>query len=396
MIRNKHAILGMTFVSLGLLGALLSAIGASLPALQKFFSATIEQTALVTVIFQLSYSVFCFLGGFLTDFFGKSKVLIVGGILYGTCTLLLGTIAAFDRTLLLFAISGIGGGLLFIGANTMIVQLFPENRGKYLNLLHLCFAIGSVAASLLVSAFISAGYGWSRVFELLGLVALATGFFFVFAPAGAPTEKFDGTTLKRLFNKYKLMLGNRLFLKLLVANTLAIGTQFGTIYLLVLFLNKTRGLPHSSASIVLATYFVLLGTGRIICSSLISRYPITKIVTFLLVLLFTSLSLGWLTRGPVSILFFTVTGLASSGLMPSLLALASHMLPKEVTGLALGIMSMCGGIGGMGITKFVSWIANGVGLNTSFLALIFLSLTALIYFTAMKKKFAAVEGRAPR
>ncbi len=396
MIRNKHAILGMTFVSLGLLGALLSAIGASLPALQKFFSATIEQTALVTVIFQLSYSVFCFLGGFLTDFFGKSKVLIVGGILYGTCTLLLGTIAAFDRTLLLFAISGIGGGLLFIGANTMIVQLFPENRGKYLNLLHLCFAIGSVAASLLVSAFISAGYGWSRVFEILGLVALATGFFFVFAPAGAPTEKFDGTTLKRLFNKYKLMLGNRLFLKLLVANTLAIGTQFGTIYLLVLFLNKTRGLPHSSASIVLATYFVLLGTGRIICSSLISRYPITKIVTFLLVLLFTSLSLGWLTRGPVSILFFTVTGLASSGLMPSLLALASHMLPKEVTGLALGIMSMFGGLGGMGITKFVSWIANGVGLNTSFLALIFLSLTALIYFTAMKKKFAAVEGRAPR
>jgi MFS family permease len=391
MIRNKYAILGMTFVSLGLLGALISAIGASLPLIQKFFTASIGQTGYVTVLYQLSYALFCFFGGFLTDFFGKNRVLSMGGILYGLCTLTFGLTSNFNVMLALFSLVGIGGGLLFIGANTMIVQLFPENRGKYLNLLHLCFAIGSVLASLLVSSFVVSGFRWDRVFQLLGIIAIGSGTFFLFTNAGAPSSTFDAATLKGLLKKYKQLLGEKKFISLLVANTLAIGTQFGTIYLLVLFLTSTRGLPQARASLVLAAYFVLLGTGRIVCSSLITRYPITRIVTFLLVLLFSSLLVGWLTRGSFSIICFAITGLASSGLMPSLLALASHMLPKEVTGLALGVLSMFGGLGGMGLMKLVTWMAGYTGLNTAFLAVVFVSLVALIYFLGISGRYRVFE-----
>ncbi len=391
MIRNKYMVLGMTFMSLGLLGALISAIGASLPPIQKFFGADISKVGSVTTYYQLSYAFFCFFGGLLTDFFGKNRVLALGGFFYGICTLSLGMFGDFSSTLALFTVIGIGGGLFFIGANTMIVQLFPEQRGKYLNLLHLCFAIGSVIASLMVSGFVAAGFKWNRVFQVLGSLALTIGILFTFTKAGAPSSTLGSGTLKGLLAKYRQMFGNRLFLSVLVSNTLAIGAQFGTIYLLVLFLSNVRGLPVPSASLVLAIFFILQGAGRIVVSSLISKIRITTIVTFLLALLFVTLGLGWLSRGMLSVVLLAFTGLACSGLMPSLIALASHLLPKEVTGLALGILSMLGALGGMGITKLVTWLAGKIGLDKAFLALIGLSLIALLFFLATRKKFADVE-----
>jgi len=392
MIRNKYMVLGMTFMSLGLLGALISTIGASLPPIQKFFGVDIGKVGSVTTYYQLSYAFFCFFGGFLIDFFGKSRVLALGGFLYGLCTLSLGTFGSFSTALTLLTLIGIGGGLFFIGANTMIVQLFPEQRGKYLNLLHLCFAIGSVLASLMVSGFVAAGFKWNRVFQVLGSLALLIGILFSFTKAGAPSSNFSPGVLKNLFTNYKKMFGNKPFLSVLLSYTLAIGAQFGTIYLLVLFLSNVRGLPVPSASLVLAIFFVLQGAGRIVVSTLISKIRITTIVSFLLALLFVTLVGGWLTRGMISVVLLALTGLACSGLMPSLIALASHLLPKEVTGLALGILSMLGGLGGMGITKLVTGLAGGLGLEKSFLALIGLSLVALLYFLATRKKFAAIEN----
>ena len=243
MIRNKYMVLGMTFMSLGLLGALISAIGASLPPIQKFFGVDISEVGSVTTYYQLSYAFFCFFGGLLTDFFGKNRVLALGGFLYGICTLALGMFGDFSSTLVLFTVIGIGGGLFFIGANTMIVQLFPDQRGKYLNLLHLCFAVGSVIASLMVSGFVSAGFKWNRVFQILGSLALTVGILFIFTKAGSPSSTPGPGLFKGLLAKYKQMFGNKLFLSVLISNTLAIGAQFGTIYLLVLFLSTVRGLP---------------------------------------------------------------------------------------------------------------------------------------------------------
>ena len=393
MIRNKSVVLAATFLSLGLLGALLSSIGASLPAIQEHFGVGIEQAGRVSALFQLGYAMFCLLGGVLTDFFGKNRILTAGGLLYAACTLLLGVLPGFPVNLLLFAMAGIGGGLLFIGANTMVVQLFPERRGTFLNLLHLCFSIASILAPLLTGALLSAGRRWDAVYHLLGGAALPVALFFLFTRAGAPPAARGKGGTTGLLGRYRRMLGDRLFLRLLVANTLAIGTQFATIYLMVLFLTRTRGMALPAAGLVLAGHFILTGVGRVACSALITRQPVTRIVSFLLMLLAGSLAAGWLTRGPVSIAFFALTGLACSGLMPSLLALASHLLPAEVRGSAIGLLAMFGGLGGMALTWFTTWAAGGIGLNLAFLALVLFSFAALVYFLALRPRLSAVEER---
>ena len=187
------------------------------------------------------------------------------------------------------------------------------------------------------------------------------------------------------------MLADSRFLALLAANTLAIGTQFATIYLMVLFMTRTRGVALPAASLLLAVYFVLLAAGRLICSALIARQPITRIVLTLLALLSVSLLGGWLARGTWSAVFFALTGLASSGLMPSLLALASNLLPAEVGGSAFGLLAMFGGLGGMALTWFTTWIAGAIGLNLAFLAVVLVSLLALGFFAAVRSCFRAAE-----
>jgi MFS family permease len=366
MIRNKYMVLGMTFMSLGLLGALISAIGASLPPIQKFFGVDISEVGSVTTYYQLSYAFFCFFGGLLTDFFGKNRVLALGGFLYGICTLALGMFGDFSSTLVLFTVIGIGGGLFFIGANTMIVQLFPDQRGKYLNLLHLCFAVGSVIASLMVSGLVSAGFKWTGYFRFWAPWPSRSEFS-LSSPRPAPPPPLPAPVCSRGFwpntsrcfgtqavsvSSYFQYPGHR--------------AQFGTIYLLVLFWSTVRGLPVPSASLVSGDFLRAPGDGRIIVSSLISKIRITTIVSFLLAFLFVALAGGWITRGLLSVILLALTGLACSGLMPSLIALASHLLPKEVTGLALGILSMLGALGGMGITKLVTRLAGTIGLEKAF------------------------------
>jgi fucose permease len=391
MIRNRSIIIWPTFLSLSLLGALLSSIGASLPAIQEYFGTSIEQTGRVSALFQLGYALLCFFGGVLTDFFGKNRVLTAGGILYGASTLLLGAASSFPANLLLFTAAGVGGGLLFIASNTLVVQLFPERRGTYLNLHHLFFAIASVLAPLLTRALLAGGHRWDSVYHLLGGGALLIAAFFLFTRAGAPTSALDRSALQGLISRYRRILRDRGFLSLLAANTLAIGTQFATIYLLVLFMTRARGVSYSAASLLLSVYFILLAAGRLLCSALITRQPITRIVTALLGLLAASLLVGWLTRGPVSAVSFALTGLASSGLMPSLLALASHMLPAEVTGSAMGLLAMFGGLGGMALTWLTTWIAGAVGLHLAFLAVILVSFLALGYFIALRVRFRSAE-----
>ncbi len=402
MVRNRYLVLAAAFLCLGLHGALLSSIGASLPAIQEFFGTGIAQTGRVSALFQLGYALFCFLGGILIDFFGRNRVLAAGGILYGACALLLGVPAGFPANLLLFTLAGVAGGMLFIGSNTLVVELFPERRGTFLNLLHLCFSAAAILAPLLTSALLSTGRRWDAVYHLLGGSAfLVTLFFLLTRPnetlrvSRKPRDGVaaaGGLSARQLLDRYRLMLRDRRFLTLLAVNTLAIATQFATIYLMTLFMTRVRGMTLPAASLLLAAHFILTGAGRVACSALIARQPITRIVTVLLVLFAASLLGGWLTRGPFSMICFALTGLAVSGLMPSLLALASHLLPAEVSGSAIGLLAMFGGLGGMALTWFTTWIAGAIGLNFAFLAVVLVSFAALGFFAAVRGRFRAVEA----
>lgn len=381
---SAHCLLFPTFLSLGLLGFLFSSVGVTLPELRSAFDLTVDKAGLISAAVQFGYAAFCFISGILSDLFGKKRILVLGCLLYGSCGLLAGAPASFAGTMIVFTGLGVGSGLIFTSSNSLVVALSPEKRDRYLNLHHLVFAIASFASPLVCSRLLLAGREWSTVYRGLGFAALAIGALFAavlvagdrvieFRPRAAPAF---GT----LARQYRDVFRDKLFLTLLASGLLSVGVQFAIIYLLVLFLTQARGVPLGTASDALSIYFVFLAGGRYFCAKLVHKIAPERIVVFLMMALTAALCLGLATDGLPSLAVFSLTGLACSGLMPNMLSLASRILPEGVRGAALGVFSMCGGLGGMGVTYATTLLAARMGLESGFRLLVAASAVSIILF----------------
>lgn len=374
-----------TFLSLGLLGFLFSSVGVSLSELRRVFDLSVDQAGLVSALVQCGYAVFCLVSGLLSDTVGKKRILTVGCLLYGACGVAMGVPSGFAGNAALFAGLGIGSGLIFTSSNALVVALFPAKRDKYLNLHHLVFAVASFASPWVTSRLLLSGARWSAIYHGLGAVSLCVGVFFLFALLFG--HRFvDGFGQKSATRAGSLLAGyaaafrNKNFLLLLAAGLCGMGVQFGVIYLLVMFLTQSRGVEFGAASWILSIFFILLSLGRFICARLVRRFSLVCIVTVLLIGVAATLAAGWLGRGWLSLVMFSLSGLACSGLMPNMLSLATRILPAEVRGAALGVFSMCGGLGGMAVTYGTTLVAARVGLEAGFATVIVVAVAGVGLF----------------
>ena len=397
MIRNRYAVVLAAFCAFGLLGLLFPAVGASLPAIGGAFGPGPARTGLILTAFQLGYTLFCLLGGVLADLAGRRLVLVCGTLLYAAGGLLLGVPPSFEGNLALFVCLGMGSGLIYGSSNTLVIELFPERRGSVLSVHHLFYAAGTLVAPVLVNASLQAGRPWSAVYARLGLGAAALAAFFLLArPGHAGTVvtadgQGDSPPLRAGFRDHARLLGNRLFLLLLGVGALAIGVQFGVTYLLVSLLVQGRGVPLPRAALVLSLYFLTVAVGRLACGWLVARFSNTRVIVGSLLLLAFTLLAGWLGRGGLSLAFFVASGLAFSGLMPGLLALASAVLPREVRGTALGLVATAAGLGGVFIPSLTSWLAGYGGLDRAFLLVVVVSFAVAAGFFLLHGRFLAAE-----
>lgn len=400
MVRSRLAVLLGAFCAFGLLGLLFPAIGASLPAIGREFGIGVERAGLILTAFQLGYTAVCLLGGVLCDVSGRRPALAAGVALYGAGALLLARLArpsGFAATCLLFALLGCGAGLIYISSNTLVIELYPERRGAVLNLHHLSYALGTLTAPLLVGAAVRS---WHTAYARFGLVGLSLALFFLIVRAPAEPARVRGPGALRAKRaqreEYARLLGNRLFLLLLGTGLLAIGVQFAITYLLVSLLVEGRGLPLPRAALVLSLFFLAVASGRLLTSWLASRWSNTRLILGSLVLLSLTLLSAWLARGTLSLVLFVASGLAFSAMMPSLLALASVILSRQVMGAALGLVATAAGLGGVLLPSLASRLAGTVGLDRGFLVVVGTAALATVGFALLQGRFLRAESTASR
>jgi len=143
MITDRRLISLFTFISLGMLGFTFSFIGTGLPEIQNYFKISVRDAGLITTVVQLGYAVSAFLGGVVADNIPRERLLMAGCFLLFTGTLLLRLVDNFAINLFFFAITGIGLGAVFISSNALVVELFTDRRGTFLNIHHIFFAVAS-------------------------------------------------------------------------------------------------------------------------------------------------------------------------------------------------------------------------------------------------------------
>jgi fucose permease len=365
VIQNRLMITGAAFFALSLMGTSFGFLGTSLPSIRTFLGVDLEKAGLITSVLQFGFALTNLAGGILSDVIRCDKILMLGCFFLGANALVFGLQPIFSLNLIIMGLMGIGCGFILSSSNTLLVELYPQRKGRILNIHHVFFAVGSLLGPLIMGSLLSRQVEWQIGYEGLGLFLLALFIFFIFTriPRVEARGKFKLRAIHHLW-------WQRDFLFLILVDFLAIGTQFALIFLSVIFLRETKGLSALLASIVLSSFFVFLALGRLLCGWLAIRVSNSKIILALSALLVMLLIAIW--KGNPSI---------------------SGTLFSDVAGTAMGFLAMTSGLGGMLICWLTGFIATKTSLDNGFIPVIISSLLAFILFLSNYRTFSKKEIR---
>lgn len=118
------------------------------------------------------------LAGVCAQKLGKKRFITAGQYLLAI-GLLMGSFSQnYPILILTLMITGIGGGFMEALISPLVVDLHPNDSGKYINITHTFYPIGGMISALLFGEMLTFGYSWRWIFRLAAISALAVGIVF--------------------------------------------------------------------------------------------------------------------------------------------------------------------------------------------------------------------------
>jgi len=363
-------------------------LGPSLPSLRDSLKIDFESAGLFTSGIQFGYGLMGTAGGILSDLFRGARVLAAGCAFLGGSTLLFGLWKSYPLNLAFVTLMGIGCGLILGSSHAVLVSLHPQRKGSILNFHHIFAASGSFIAPLIIGYLLSRQEKWQNGYEGLGLFVLLLAVFWMFVRA--PTGEVRNRVRFRLIGR---LAWQKDFIFMVLVDFLSMGTQFSIIYLSVTFLKEAKGFSVVAASAVLSAFFIFMILGRLICGWLMIRTSNTHIILILLFSLVIINFIGWRGQGWISAVGIMMTGLAISGIFPSLVALTGEIY-HDMAGTAMGFMVMMSGFGGMFFCWLTAVISQKTDVGFGFIVPFASAVMALALFLVQYRSF--LEGEQER
>ncbi len=157
MVNTRSFLTLAAFLSLALNGMILTSLGTSLPAVQKFLSIDINQAGILMAVLQAGLTLFSLLAGILSDYCRRERILLAGCLLLCLATISFCTTDSYGVNVQLIFVMGAGIGCILSGSNTLLISLYPARKGSILNIHHVFFGLGSLLGPLLIGYLISHG-----------------------------------------------------------------------------------------------------------------------------------------------------------------------------------------------------------------------------------------------
>lgn len=298
------------------------------------------------------------IAGILADRLGLKTVLLLAGIF-----LALGVAgySTFQNTLLLTASlfsAGLGLGAIELGANAAIVQIHPQKKGLYLNLMAVLHGLGSLVAPLFAAWLLGLDVSWRIIYrwDILLIVLFILLFSSIHFPkTQSQTNSLDIRKIPSLAFK-----GNLPWFYAAIAFYVA--AEIGVASWLVTFLQEIRGESVAASNQSLSLFFTLLMLGRLAGGFIVHRLGYLRSILFAAIASLICISLGAFTSQS---LFLPATGFFFSIIFPTFTATVSEH-QKENTNTILGVLFTFAGIGGLIGPWAIAWASNLLGLNFGF------------------------------
>lgn len=292
---------------------------------------------------------------------------------FGKIRMLRGGLAALSAGLLLFTASlnyvmaislilliGVGSGLLEALLTPIVEDLFPNDNGSKMNLLHAFWPVGTTVAVLTFGFLLSAELNWRWIFAGLALAALLVNLLYPSSKAVAlPKSRADFSHMKEIFALPRFwLLGSAL--------AFAGGAEAAFAFWSASYIQIHFAALPAAAGLGTACFAVGMAIGRFGSARLAGRIGLRRLLilsTF--VGLLVSLRFFAITQVLSLYLFLFCMGLSVACLWPSLQSFGARELKVDAT--LLMIFMSCFGIPGYSsATLLMGFIGDRQGLQASF------------------------------
>ena len=301
------------------------------------------------------------LTGFLADKFGLRVVIILAGV-----CLALGVggyssfSAAFALSASLFTI-GLGLGALEVGPNAIIVNLHPQRKGLYLNLMSVLHGLGSMLAPLFAGWMLGLSISWRVIYrwDLFIIAVFILYFIFLHFPRSEAQElnQLNIREIPQVAFKGQLPWFH-------AAIALYVAAEIGMASYLVAFLQQVRHFSVTASSQALALFFGMLMLGRFLGGFVVHRIGYLRCILGASIGAIICLLVGLF--GPPSLsLALPLTGLFFSIIFPTITAAVSDAHPENINTI-LGVLYTFAGLGALLGPWLVAWGSDLLGLRTGF------------------------------
>ena len=335
-------------------------LGPSVPGIVDDLGITYPQAGLFFTLLSLGSLFGTTVGGIATDYTNR-KVLYAGfaGML-GIGLIAVGFAPTYIVIcIIVFAFSLFGSPIGAVGQSIML-DMFPEKRAKYLSIQTFFAALGSFTAPLLVALNFTLGLSWRWPFVQTAAIAfvLIPAIAFSRIPA-ASSERSGHKPIREILKNPNILLAAALIF-------LSVSLDLGFSYWLAEYFRTELQVSMRLSSAIVGIYLTGVITGRLSTSWIIRRIKSKNLLFLGLLTGFVSLIIFILVPSiPVKVIFCLIYGLGIAPVFPLVMAKGSEEYPKQ-PGAVTGILFACLSLGGMLFPLLLGVLASYFGIERSY------------------------------
>jgi MFS transporter, FHS family, L-fucose permease len=376
---RPSSLLWVIFLAYFTFGMITNVLGVVIPEVIKQYDLSLFAAGLLAFSFFLAYGLCSIPTGLLMDRFGAKPLLLTGVALMGFGCLAIVRVQSYAGMLAMIFAVGVGVTMLQTAGNPLIQHLDRlENYHLNLTLTIGFCGIGAFLGPFILAFIRGTGRSWQSLYVVFALLSLVLLVFLAVARfPSTGTRRADGFRMDQLGK----LIRNPLVLAYALGVFCYVGAEVGTASWIVQFFERVHGLSGDVANLhaaniftkvlptlpalVVALFWGLQGTGRLLSGAVLNRFGSRKILR-----LYSFLALACLLFADFGSKNMSAVGFAACGFFTSVLItlVFSGTINSfsENQGTISGLL--CTAIlGGALVPPVVGWVGDNFGMHAAML-----------------------------